>query len=89
MQRYNLHGVVSDLVYRIPALPTQGTGPDVVMDVSAEEPEALFCRALDLPFTDKGIQAYRLKRSTSTSGQSVVCRHTRALVLVVVEYVLL
>ena len=24
------------------ALPTQGTGPDVVMDVSAEEPEAIF-----------------------------------------------
>ena len=41
-------------------------------------------RALDLPFTDKGIQACRLKGSTATLRQSVVCRHTRATVVVVV-----
>ena len=40
--------------------------------------------ALDLPFTDKSIQKYRLKRSTSTSGQSVVCRHTRAMLVPIV-----
>ena len=33
-------------------------------------------RALNLPFTDKGIQACRLKGSTAALGQSVVCRYT-------------
>ena len=54
------------------ALSTQETGPDVVIDVFAEEPEAFFCRALDLPFTDKGIQACRLKGPTAAFGQSAV-----------------
>ena len=45
----------------MPALPTQGTGPDVFVDVSAEEPIAFSRHAQDLPFTDKGIQAFRLK----------------------------
>ena len=71
----------------MPVLPTQGTGPDVVMDVSTKEPEAFFCRALDLPFTDKGIQACRLKGPTAASGQSAVRRHTRAGVVVVVVVV--
>ena len=57
------------------------------MDVSAEEPEAFFCRALDLPFTDKGIQAYRLKGSTEAPWQSAVQRHTRAGLVFVVGVV--
>ena len=58
--------------YRIPTLPTQGTGPDVFVDVSAEEPVAFSRHALDLPFTDKGIKACRLKGSTPALGQSAV-----------------
>ena len=72
-------GVINDLGYCIPSLPTQGAGLDVFVDVSTKELEAFFyCCALDVPFTDKGIQACRLKESTEASGQSVVCRHTRA-----------
>ena len=51
------------------------------------------CRALDLPFTDKDIQACGLKGSTEASWQSAVRRHTRAfsnnVVVVVVVVVLL
>ena len=39
---------------------------------------AFFRRTLDCPFTDKGIQAYELKRVHRASGQSAVRRHTRA-----------
>ena len=42
MHQCNWRGVVSDRVYRMLALPTQGMGPDVVKDVSTEEPEAFF-----------------------------------------------
>ena len=56
----------------MPVLPTQGTGPDVVEGVSAKEPEAFYCLALDLPFTDKDIQACELKGSAEASWQSAV-----------------
>ena len=79
-----LAGVVSDHAYRIPAFPSQGIGHDVFVDVSAEEPVAFALHALDLPFTDKGIQACRLKGSTTALGQSVVRRHTCDLLIVVV-----
>ena len=71
-------GIVSDTAYRRPAVPRQGTGWDVFVDVSPKGPDAFSRHALDLPFTDKGIHAFRLKGSTAASGQSVVCRHTRA-----------
>ena len=45
---------------------------------------AFFRRTLDCPFTDKGIQAYELKRVHRASGQSAVRRHTRAITVVVV-----
>ena len=76
MHQCNWRGVVSDRVYRIPALPTQGTGPDV-FGCLCRGTGSLFCHALDLPFTDKGIQAYRL-RVHRALGQSAVCRHTWA-----------
>ena len=50
------------------ALSQQGTGLDVFVGVSSREPDAFFYHATDLPFTDKGIQAYRLKRSTTALG---------------------
>ena len=36
-----------------------------------------------MPFTDKGIQACRIKGSTAALGQSAVRRHTRAVSSVV------
>ena len=63
---------------------TQGTGWDVFVDVSPKGPDAFFRHALDLPFTDKGIQACRLKGSTTALGQSKVRRHSRATCFVVV-----
>ena len=57
------------------------------MDVFPKGPVAFSRRALDLPFTDKGIQACRLKESTATLGQSVVRRHTRASNITVVVVV--
>ena len=83
MHQCNWRGVVSDRVYCIPDLPTQGTGPDV-FGCLCRGTGSLFCCALDLPFTDKGIQACRLKGSTAASGQSAVRRHTRAVSPVVV-----
>ena len=80
-------GVVSDLTCRIPALPPQGTGPDVFGRLCRRTGSLFYCRALDVPFTDKGIQACRLKGSTAASGQSAVRRHTRAVVVVVVVIV--
>ena len=68
-------------------MPTQGTGWDVFLDVSPKGPVGFSRRALDLPFTDKGIQAYRLERSTSALGQSAVRRHTRASCIIVVDVV--
>ena len=47
---------------------------------------SFFCHALNLPFTDKGIQACRLKINRAL-GQSVVCRHFWAGVVVVVVVV--
>ena len=76
----------------MPALPTQGTGWDVFMGVSPKGPDAFSRHALDLPFTDKGIQACRLKGSTTASGQSEVRRHSRAvspLIVVVVVVVVI
>ena len=46
-----------------------------------------FCRTLDCPFTDKGIQAYELELVHRASGQSAVRRHARASVVVVVVVV--
>ena len=85
MHQCNWRGVVGDLAYCMPALPTQGTGWDVFVDVFPKGPDAFFRLALDLPFTDKGIQACRLKGSTTASGQSEVCRHSRARLLFVVN----
>ena len=42
MYQCNWCGVVSDRMYCIPALSTQGTGPDVFVDFSAKEPKAFF-----------------------------------------------
>ena len=53
-------------------------GWDVFLNLSPKGPVAFSCRALVLPFTDQGIQVYRLKRFTSAFGQSVVFRHTWA-----------
>ena len=78
MHQCNWRGVVSDRIYRIPALPTQGTGPDVFGCLCRGTGSLFYCLALDVPFTDKGIQACRLKGSTAASGQSAVRRHTRA-----------
>ena len=72
MHQCNWCRVVSDRIYYIPALSTQGTGPNVFVDVSAKEPVAFSDHSLDLTFTDKGIQAFRLKGSTAALGQSVV-----------------
>ena len=79
MQWCNWRCTVINTKYRRPALPTQGTGWDVFMGVSPKGPDAFSRHALDLPFTDKGIQACRLKGSTAASGQSEVCRHSRAM----------
>ena len=68
----------------MPALPTQGTGWDVFMGVSPKGPDAFSRHALDLPFTDKGIQACRLKGSTAALGQSKVRRYSQAVVVIVV-----
>ena len=87
MQWCNWRGVVSDRIYCRPALPTQGTGWDVFVDVSPKGPDVFSCHALDLPFTDKGTQACRLKGSTTALGQSLVCRHTQAIAAVVVVVV--
>ena len=46
-----------------------------------------FCRTLDFPFTDKGIQAYELELVHRASGQSAVRRHARAIFVVVVVVV--
>ena len=86
MHQYNWRGVVSDLIYHIPALPPQGTGPDVLGRL-CRRTRTFFCHVLDLPFTDKDIQACRLKGSTAALGQSAVRRHTRALNSVVVVVV--
>ena len=48
---------------------------------------AFFRRTLDCPFTDKGIQAYELKRVHRASGQSAVRRHTRASIVAIVVVV--
>ena len=78
MHRCNWQGVVNDHAYCITALPTQVTGSNVFVDVSAEEAEAFFhCRTLNLPFTYKGIQACRLKVNRAL-GQSAVPRYTQA-----------
>ena len=69
------------------ALPTRGTGPDVLGRL-CRGTGTFFCHVLDLPFTDKGIQACRLKGSTAASGQSAVRRHTRALAIVVATVVI-
>ena len=79
MHQCNWRRIVSDRIYRIPIFPTQGTGPDVFGCLCRGTGSLFYCRALDVPFTDKGIQACRLKGSTAASGQSAVCRHTRAL----------
>ena len=71
----------------MPALPPQGTGPDVLGRLCRRTGSLFYCRALDVPFTDKGIQACRLKGSTAASGQSAVRRHTRARGTVVVVVV--
>ena len=68
----------------MPALPTQGMGPNVSMDISTKELVAFSRHALDLPFTDKEIQACILKRSTAALRKSPVRRHTRAVTVVVV-----
>ena len=57
------------------------------VELSAEEPVAFFVMPWTCLFTDKGIQAYRLKESTAALGQSAVRRHTRAFVVVVVVVV--
>ena len=69
---------------RRPALPTQGTGWDIFVDVSPRGLGDFSHHVLDLPFTRKEIQACRLKGSTAASGQSVVCRHTRTRPLFIV-----
>jgi len=53
------------------------------VDVFPKGPVAFSCHTLDLPFTDKGIQAFRLKVNRA-SGQSVVRRHTRVTIVFVI-----
>ena len=71
----------------MPALPTQGMGSDVFVDVSDKEPVAFSCHILDLPFTDKQIQACKLKGSTAALEQSTVRRHTWDGVVIIIVVV--
>ena len=87
MHQCNWQGVVSDRIYRIPALLIQGTGPDV-FGCLCQGTSSLFCHALDLPFTDKGIQAYRLRvRCASGRRYGVSCGVVVVVVVVVVASV--
>ena len=85
MHQCNWRGVVSDRVYCIPASSPQNTGPNV-FGCLCRGTGSLFWHALDLTFTDKGIQAYRL-RVHRASGQSAVCRHTWAFIIVIIVVV--
>ena len=53
MHQCNWRGVVSDHIYRIPALPTHGTGPDVFGCLCRGTGSLFYCCALDMPFNDK------------------------------------
>ena len=67
-------------------MPRQGTGWDILAS-PPRTGSSFCCHTLDCPFTDKEIQAYRLRGSTAALGQSAVRRHARAVVDVVVVVV--